>query len=360
MSWFKHLDPAVQAALVAGAVALAVAVVTAISTTTNQLLTAWLNRRNAVAGERDLRRDLYRKYADPLTSAAESLYWRLHEIFEDGRSGYLAPGGGRTRFEHYKASSTRYRLACLLGWMTALQRELTLCNAQPDKSVAAMRDAVAKLEFAMAEGGHIERRKADRLAELWDLRLTDLDIAGRVIDPIVDRRRHESGVDSAARLGADAQVSLLQEVAHALSRHSTTISAKTELIQETRVEAIAALSTREAWLYRDWQTAIGDWMLVEAAGGARRFDVRSYRSFAAAEIQPADDDKESLARLNEVTDDLDVQGDPLDDARIGQLRDVYSAVARLILRFHEVEPSRSAVGAAALRHATQTLTDPAS
>ena len=107
MSWFTHLAPAVQAAVIAGAVAVLAALVTAISTATNLVLKDRLDRRAAAAEERGLRRALYRNYADPLTSAAESLYWRLHEIFEDGRSGYLAPGGGRTRFETYKASSTR-------------------------------------------------------------------------------------------------------------------------------------------------------------------------------------------------------------------------------------------------------------
>lgn len=96
-----------QAAVIAGAVAVLAALVTAISTATNLVLKDRLDRRAAAAEERGLRRALYRNYADPLTSAAESLYWRLHEIFEDGRSGYLAPGGGRTRFETYKASSTR-------------------------------------------------------------------------------------------------------------------------------------------------------------------------------------------------------------------------------------------------------------
>jgi hypothetical protein len=39
-----------------------------------------------------------------------------------------------------------------------------------------------------------------------------------------------------------------------------------------------------------------------------------------------------------------MQGDPLQDARIEQLKQVYSAVATLILRFHDAEPNLSAVG----------------
>jgi hypothetical protein len=333
VNWFKHLAPEAQAAVIAAAVAALTAMVTAISTATNLVLKARLDRRAVIAEERGVRRDLYRKYADPLTSAAESLYWRLHEVFEDGRSGYLAPGGGRTRFEHYKASSTRYRLASLLGWMTALQRELTLCNAEPDKSVAAMRNALSDLEYAMAEGGHIERYRAAKLAELWGLELTKVDVAGRAIDPIIDRCRHENRADSVARLDQDQQMGLLREVASVLCRHSSPTVVSPELIEATRDEAIAALTTREAWIYRDWQSAIGDWMLIQNSDGARRFDVRGYRSFVAREIQPEGDDTEWLSRLHEVTDDLDVQSDPLHDARIEQLRHVYSAVATLILRF---------------------------
>jgi hypothetical protein len=110
VSWFKHIPPAAQAAVIAGAVAILAALVTAISTATNLVLKARLDRRAVAANDRGLRRDLYRKYADPLTSAAESLYWRLHEIFEDGRSGYLAPGGA------VLDSSTIRRAALGIAW----------------------------------------------------------------------------------------------------------------------------------------------------------------------------------------------------------------------------------------------------
>jgi hypothetical protein len=357
VNWFRHLAPEAQAAVIAGGVAALTGLVTAISTATNVLLQARLDRRAAAAEQRGLRRELYRKYADPLTSAAQSLYWRFHEIFEDGRSGYLAPGGGQTRFETYKASSTRYRLACLIGWMTGLQKELTLCNAQPDKSVAAMRKALADLEYAMAEGGHIERYKAAKLAELWQLEITNLDAAGRAIDPIVDRCRHENGVGSVSSLHRDQQLTLLRDIALVLREHSDGTEVGVDTIGTTCDEAVAALTTREAWIYRDWQAAIGDWMLIDNPGGARRFDVRSYRSFFAAEADPQPDDEEWLRRLSEVTDSLDVQSDPLRDARIEQLRQVYSAVATLMVRFHDAEPELSALSETTLKSAT-TLSEP--
>jgi hypothetical protein len=69
VSWFTHLAPEAQAAVIAGAVAALTALITAISTATNVLLQARLDRRAAAAEQRGLRRELYRNYADPLTSA---------------------------------------------------------------------------------------------------------------------------------------------------------------------------------------------------------------------------------------------------------------------------------------------------
>jgi hypothetical protein len=61
-------------------------------------------------------RETYRRFAEPLTDAASALFWRLREIFETPGGGYyLERGGGESLFESYKASSTRFRIAALLG-----------------------------------------------------------------------------------------------------------------------------------------------------------------------------------------------------------------------------------------------------
>jgi hypothetical protein len=244
------------------------ALVTAIGTATNIVLKDRLDRRAAASTARELQRELYRKYADPLTTAAESLYWRLREIFESGRSGYLGPGGGLTSFERYKVSSTLYRIAALLGWKAALTRELTLCNAQPDRSVGPMRQALDKLESALAQGSHIERDKAIRLTELWGVEGIEADAAGQDIDVVVDRCRHQNGVASVADLDGEQRNLLLLDVADALIIRIEHQAVPTETISSTSHEAIAALSIKQAWIYRDWQDAIGEWMLRENATGA--------------------------------------------------------------------------------------------
>src|SRR4051794_18388095 len=94
VQWFRDLDPKLQIAVVAGAVAVATGVIAAVSTTVNTWLKALLDARAQSRADRALRRETYRKYADPLTSAAESLFWRLHEIYASDRGDYLHRGRG--------------------------------------------------------------------------------------------------------------------------------------------------------------------------------------------------------------------------------------------------------------------------
>ncbi len=122
MQWFRDLNHDAAGRGHRGAFAIATALITAVGTAINIWLKDWLDSRARSKVKRALRRESYRKYADPLTAAAESLFWRLHEIYASDRGDYLHRGRGLTRYEQHKASSTRYRIAALLGWMVALRR----------------------------------------------------------------------------------------------------------------------------------------------------------------------------------------------------------------------------------------------
>ncbi|MCA1569058.1 MAG: hypothetical protein LC798_01810 [Chloroflexi bacterium] len=354
MQWFGDLDATLQVAVVAGAVAVATALITATSTAVNIWLKSWLDDRAQVKADRALRRGTYRKYADPLTSAAESLFWRLDEIYRSDRGDYLHRGRGLTRYEKHKASSTRYRIAALLGWTVALRKELVLCNAQPDATVGPMRDAIAGVQNSLAEGAHVEASSAQALAAVWGISNMDVDRAGWDINSTVKCVLHERDALAVGELSRDDGDDLLRRIAVDVEKHSgATISP--EAIAQHRDEALRAVSTREAWLYRDWQDAIGDWMLVEG-DGVRRFDVKGYRTFADAERVRRHDDEEWLVRLGELTDELDVRDDEWADARIAQLRGVYRAVAQLLVGFHEAAPEHSSIDEATLARARELRT----
>jgi hypothetical protein len=248
-----------------------------------------------------------------------------------------------------------YRLAALLCWMTALRRELSLSNAQHDRSIGPMRDALYIVESALAEGGHIERDRAARLGELWGVAGVSMEEAGQDIDRVVDRYRHDCRVASVADLDERDRSRLVVKVADELQKRSDDKSVGLEVVAATTDEAIAILSTREAWIYRDLQDAIGDWMLRQSGTGVRRFEVMSYREFAETEREPTDRDSVWLTVLTSVIEDLELASDPRHDARIAQLRQVFEALANLIAQFHEAEPKLSSVSETTLSAVQATL-----
>jgi hypothetical protein len=254
MHWFRELGPTLQVAVVAGAVAIATALVTAVSTATNIWLKDWLDGRARSKPDRALRRETYRKHADPLTSAAESLFWRLHEIYATDRGDYLHRGRGLTRYEKHKASSTRYRIAALLGWMVALRRELVLSNAQPDATVGPMRDAVADVQKWLAEGIHVDATSAQALARLWGVADMDIQRAGWDINSTVKSVLHESCALAVGELAPEqrccnASLSTSRSILAPRSRRPrsrNTVRMRSEPSQDARLGSTETGRTRSA------------------------------------------------------------------------------------------------------------------
>jgi hypothetical protein len=220
MSWFKHLGSAEQIAVITLVGALLAAAITAASVLSNTVLQAWLANRAADRAASQLQEDLYRRYANPLASAAVSLFWRFREIFDEGRSDYLKSGGGETRFESHKASSTRYRIAAVLGWIAALRRELVLANAKPSEAVDAIRAAISAVQESLAQGIHVEQAAAETLASVWGVELANVHGAGIAVDFAAKRALHEFGTTDVGQLEPEQRTALLQAVAEAVSKHS--------------------------------------------------------------------------------------------------------------------------------------------
>src|SRR5262245_10045374 len=96
-----------QAALIAAAVSLLTVV----------LSEAFLRMCTRRAAKQTIR-ETYQKYADPLAFSSTDLFWRLREAFDPKGGGFYLEGHVHlTKYEHYKALSTLYRIAKLLGWI---------------------------------------------------------------------------------------------------------------------------------------------------------------------------------------------------------------------------------------------------
>ncbi len=356
LQWLRDAQPAVQAAAIAGAVALASALIAGVSTAFNVVVKDRLDERRSRRNHDQVARETYRKYADPLTASALALFWRLREILHIEGSYQVSLGAGESRFERYKTESTRYRIAALLGWMSALESELVLCDAQPDPSVGSMRIALARVRDALAEGGHIDVLRFSLLCALWDRQHDEesLTSAGRKVDLALKRRMVSLKSEAVTALSEGDQQAIVREIRSIV--HDLTQPMVGTSIAPSMEEVIRVLSIKEAWLFRDWQRAIGEMMLVDTPDGARRFDVRGFRAYTTLASEPGSPDQQWIQRLRELTDDFDSSRDPQFDARIGQLKQVLTAIAQLIIDFQASEPSRTSIQSDALEAARRIVT----
>jgi len=261
----------VQAALIAAVVSVLAIV----------LGEAFLRLRTRRAAKQTIR-ETYQKYADPLALSSTDLFWRLREVFDPKGSGFYLKGHVHlTRFEHYKALSTLYRTANLLGWIRALRRELLFLPRANPKGGEDLDEALRRFESALAEGGHVEARRVESLIRLWDVNQgaipEALGRAGIQVDHRLKSYLHEMQVASANDLSDDGKLRLNQLIAGSLTGALGCPPVSAGVVRETCNRAMVYLSVREAWIYRDWQAAIGDVMLRQVQLGQRLFEVIGYK-----------------------------------------------------------------------------------
>jgi hypothetical protein len=318
------MSVAVEAALIGAAVSL-------LTTALGEIFV----RRRARQSMKESIRATYRKYAEPLAVSSTGLFWRLQEVFDtDGGGFYLKGTKHLTRYEHYKALSTLYRVANLLGWIQALRRELFFIPVSDPKKAEALDAVIQSFCASLAEGRHVEDQRVTALIGLWDLRTSSSPEArkraGIRIDHQIKGFLHEKQVSSSHDLSGPDQRDLSQLVANALTSELGCPAVSDGVLGETVNRVVRALAVREVWVYRDWQAAIGDLMLRDVQQGHRHFEVIGYKEFEAACTMGEEADRVWLRRLYSVIDDLDVFGDQAVDARIDQLREAHRATAKII------------------------------
>ncbi|MCX5008292.1 hypothetical protein OHB05_37610 [Streptomyces sp. NBC_00638] len=303
----------------------------------------------------------YQKYAEPLALSSTDLFWRLREVFDTRGAGFYLQGQVHlTKFEHYKALSTLYRLAVVLGWIRALRRELFFLPEAGKGAVGRLDPALHSFTSALAEGGHVETRRVASLMRLWSISGSPSPEAVAQAGIRIDHQQriflHEAQVTSADQLPDEDQLRLCRAVADTLTDVIECPRVTVGIVEETRHRAVSCLAVREAWIYRDWQAAIGDLVLRDAQMGQRHFEVIGYKQFEAMRVNGEEEDRLWLRRLYTVIDDLDIGGDRTRDARIEQLWECYVATARIIEALHNADAARSRIPPATVRNVREVLT----
>src|SRR5260370_8865231 len=88
-------------------------------------------------------------------------------------------------------------------------------------------------------------------------------------------------VTSANDLSDDGKLRLNQLMAGSLTGALGCPPVSAGEVRETCNRAMVYLSVREAWIYRDWQAAIGDGLLRQVQLGQPLFEVIGYKDFEA-------------------------------------------------------------------------------
>jgi hypothetical protein len=295
---------------------------------------------------------VYERYSRPLAASAVSLLHRLHEILmQENRPVFLkgigiAAGQGQgPEFLAYKKLSTFYRLAALLGWVRACRREFSYLRIAKRRDNEPIDRAITSLERALADGTWVERKRVKRLCEILDICAPDdlenspelLDALGTKIDNAI------YAVENLEAMDDSSKETLCTTMALILTSGLGASPVGADTIRRSWPEAFSVIVMREAWLYRDWQNAIGDMMLRPAEDENRKFEVMGYGEFEQMCRAGGPEQKLWIGRLSEVFEDLDLSIEDEFDARPRQLRTMARATAKLVQALNHAQGTNSIV-----------------
>lgn len=333
MHWFTSLDKLVQGALIGAAATLTGIIIK------DLIIAAWASRRD----RRSASTAVYRRYADPLSASLESLLWRLREVVEDPlRAAFLRRDAPGNPYNDYKRSSTLYRVSSVLGWLRAIRREQAYLRAIDRRRAREVEHAIGLFEGALADGTAVEVARLRGLCNIWSLDLpgdkAEQSRLGIVLEHEMDRVQGEWKLESLRDASSEQRLSLATSLCHLLCRELKAQALSEARLREAIERAHAVVCFREAWIFRDWQAAIGDLMLESVTGGVRRFDVVGFRRFEQMLVDGSEEEKRWISRLMDVFDDVDMTLRQSSDARVEQLKRTYRATGALLLALARSAP----------------------
>jgi len=294
---------------------------------------------------------VYERYSKPLAASASSLLIRLNEIVpQRHRPVYLKSAGlpdarGQgSAFRAYKKLSTLYRLATVIAWIRACRREFSFVRVAASRKNGQIDDAISEFERALADGSWVERERVLRLVDRWKLQSVAeiekhsdrLEELGVLVDNAIYDNLESARVAEPIELSEGQQLSTCKEIARLLCTQlkTNTVSDATMLV--TWPDAFRILSMREAWIYKDWQDAIGDMMLRRIEGEDRKFEVLGYNEFEQL-FRCSDSQRPLVQYLSDILDQVDLSIEDRFDARPRQLRRLARATADLLKAMHATQ-----------------------
>lgn len=314
----------------------------------------WLEGIRKEHDKKDNATRIIEKYGPPLGQAAQALLWRLNEILKEGRS-FLKSSTRQSTFHSYKKISTHYRLAYLLAQIRLFETEFAFLKSAEQKKIKDIESSVDGIKRTLADGSHVERKILDNLLSHFEpIRDQSEDKKRRIASKLHDEiyriypGEYKYGKVDISSLDQDSLDLLLNNLQIFL-RKEELIEDNQIFDQEKSENLLKTISIREFYIYRDWQTAIGNIMLEGKNGKTREpFSIMGYEEF-----ETIYDDTDSrfrwILRISQLFEDL--ESETRYDARYDLLKNLQIALAQFIIALHDSSPECSGVTESTLNYA---------
>jgi hypothetical protein len=239
-------------------------------------------------------------------------------------------------YNPYKRLSTLYRIAALLGWVRAINLELSALPRGGFGATSPVFNALAKVQSAMADGHDVEGRRFDFFCKTCGIDLSAIDDAQSV------SLAASFEVAMYAMTGDDLKINhrhllssspLQQEfvcrgLLQFLSDKQLACSLDDQGFRSVLASLVGCLGYREALIYRDWQDAIGDAVLAkDEHSTARQYRIIGFEEFEQLMVSGTFN---WIEPLREFIEDVDFETFDLADERPRHLRDFAKGVAAVL------------------------------
>lgn len=272
--------------------------------------------------------ELFLKIKRNLFSSANSFNHRLHEIFRT-RSHYLWKQTPLIEFYDYKYRSTVFRLCTLLGWVRIyrIQEPNLVIKKKADTSHLIL-ERIQAIESSLADGQRVEMYIVKAIFRLLGkdtnaVQKTDLEKFSVELDHLVHAVHSRHNIVQLNDADTPIKDQFIKDLASAAQNISITLAD----LQDNKDKVIDEVSVKLGLIYRDWQQAIGDLMLLK---NGEEYQTISYKTFEAYWDQAdTTSEKKWLKRAEVMFDNLNLTANTKSDSRIEQIPLIYSSVYAL-------------------------------
>lgn len=276
-----------------------------------------------------------RNYLAPLSDACQKLIWRFSEIFIEDRHQWLKTTTLPLEYNEYKRHSTLYRIASLVGWIRAIDLELSALPRSKGALRSPVSEGVSQVQSALADGPHVEVHRLESVCSILRLGIDDLSeerkqrLATRLEVALYDAIGPDRAIENfdIENLELGRKKEICQRVSDFLCGELGKAKIDRKIVAESTNSLIRGLTYREALIYRDWQDAIGDMILVRDSDSIRKFKIRGFAEFE----QILEADLAWIKTFKKLVADVDFETRDANDFRAKQLLRLAQSVSAILI-----------------------------